>query len=395
MPLSLTPEETAFCAEVRAFCAQHLTPAITSRVRAGMRPTPQDWRDWQSALHARGWGAPTWPREAGGTGWSHRQIYLFDREIAACDGPPQFHQGLELIGPIIHAFGSPELKARLLPRILSGEDWWCQGYSEPGAGSDLASLRTRAERDGDHYVVNGQKLWTSYAQHATMMFCLVRTSTGGSKQSGISLLLVDMNTPGIRVQPIRTLDEQYHVNEVFLDDVRVPVANLVGEEGKGWSYGKVLLDRERAITISYGPRLLRQLSYVRDAAAQVRTPQGPLLAQPVFAERLAQLEIEILTLQAMGLRTLEEVQQGLDSGPRGSMMKVRWSELLQAMTELWTDVLGSDAVRFARAGSEPGADDTFDTAGPTLAYLHGRVTTIYGGANEIQRNIIGRRALGL
>ncbi|WP_253206934.1 acyl-CoA dehydrogenase family protein [Verticiella alkaliphila] len=393
--LKLTPEEAAFCEEVRAFCAQTLTPSITARVRAGMRPTPADWLYWQAALHAKGWGAPTWPREAGGTGWSHRQIYLFDREVAACDGPPQFHQGLELIGPIIYAFGSEALKSRLLPRILSGEDWWCQGYSEPGAGSDLASLRTRAERVGDHYVVNGQKLWTSYAQHASMMFCLVRTESGGSKQSGISLLLVDMKTPGIRVQPIRTLDEQHHVNEVFLDDVHVPVENLVGEEGKGWSYGKVLLDRERAITISYGPRLLRQLAYVREAAAQVATPTGPLLDEPVFQARIAQLEIEILTLEAMGLRTLEEIQEGLDSGPRGSMMKIRWSELLQTMTELWVEALGSDAERFARPGQGPGEDDTFETAGPMLAYLHGRVTTIYGGSNEIQRNIIGRRALGL
>lgn len=395
MILKLSPQEQAFCAEVRAFCAEALTDDIRARVRCGMRPTPEQWVYWQKALHRKGWGAPTWPRDAGGTGWSSRQVYLFEREVAQADGPPQFHQGLELIGPIIHAYGSQELKERYLPRILSFDDWWCQGYSEPGAGSDLASLRTRAERHGDHYVVNGQKLWTSHAQHATMMFCLVRTGREDRKQSGISLLLIDMKTPGIRVRPIRTLDEQHHVNEVFLDDVRVPVGNLVGEEGKGWSYGKVLLDRERSITVPYGPRLLVLLEYVRQRARATPDGDRSLLDSPVFKHKLAQLEIELLALQSMGLRTLADVESGVDSGPRGSIMKIRWSELLQRATELWVEALGPDAAHFAVEGHEPGEQPALEDCGPMLGYLYARVTSIYGGSNEIQRNIIARRALGL
>lgn len=394
MSLQIGDEEEAFCREVRAFCQENLTEEIKGRVRSGQRPTAADWVYWQKALHRRGWAAPSWPKEIGGTGWSPLQLYLFEQEVSRADGPQQFHQGLELIGPIIAAFGSDAQKAYFLPRILSADDWWCQGYSEPGAGSDLASLRTRAVRDGEHYVVNGQKLWTSYAQHASMMFCLVRTENGASKQAGISLLLIDMNTPGIRVRPIRTLDEQHHVNEVFLDDVRVPVENLVGEEGKGWSYGKVLLDRERHFTASLGPRLMRQLQYVRNTAEAMSQGGRSLLQEHGFRTKLAQAEIELMTLESMGLRTLHDAMENVDSGPRGSMIKIRWSELLQRTSELWVEALGNDVSKFARL-VEGSPNDLPATAGPMLAYLHGRVTSIYGGSNEIQRNIISRRLLGL
>jgi alkylation response protein AidB-like acyl-CoA dehydrogenase len=391
----------AFRAELRAFFHAHVPADLRRRLRSGLRPTPAEWTAWQGTMFRQGWAAPTWPVQYGGTGWDAQQLYVFEQEAAQCDAPVQFHQGLELIGPILFTYGSPEQKARFLPRILSGEDWWCQGYSEPGAGSDLAALRTRAERQGDHYVVNGQKLWTSFAQDATMMFCLVRTETTARKQDGISLLLVDMATPGIRIRPIQTLDEQHHVNEVFLDDVRVPVGNLVGEEGKGWTYGKVLLQRERGMTATLGLRLARQLEWIAELAA--RTPMGArdLLQDPTFAHKLAQLRIEVIALDTMGQRTVADVMAGTESGLRGSMLKIRWSELLQRSTELWVETLGQGAHGFAALpGADAGAGDDaaqpdYPMPGPMTAYLHARVTSIYGGANEIQRNIIAQRALGL
>ena len=386
--------EHEFRLEVRDFLAHNVPDALRARTRSGLRPSAEAFTEWQQILYKRGWGAPSWPREYGGTGWSPVELHIFEQESAAADAPPQFHQGLELIGPIIFTYGSPEQKAHYLPRILSGEEWWCQGYSEPQAGSDLASLRTRAVRDGDHYVVNGQKLWTSYAGNATMMFCLVRTEDTGRKQDGISLLLIDMKTPGITIRPITTLDEQAHVNEVFLDDVRVPVGQLLGVEGKGWSYGKVLLDRERALTATLGVRLTRQLGYVRERAMQVSDGAGTLFENTTFRAKLAQLELEVTAIDYMGLRALAANVAGVDSGPRGSMLKIRWSELLQRTTELWVETLGYDASCFVPAGAESAADN-LDKSGPMCAYLHGRVTSIYGGSNEIQRNIIARRALGL
>ena len=394
MNLAHSPEDLAFREEVRAFCASQVPDTLRARVRAGLRPTPKQFREWQDILYRQGWGAPSWPREHGGTGWSPVQLHIFEQETAAADTPPQFHQGLELIGPILFTYGTPAQKAYYLPRILSGEDWWCQGYSEPQAGSDLASLRTRAVREGDHYIVNGQKLWTSYAQVASKMFCLVRTGTETRRQDGISLLLIDMKTPGITVRPIQTLDEQHHVNEVFLDNVRVPVDCLVGQEGRGWGYGKVLLDRERALSATLGVRLSRQVAYVREQAGRTQDGARTLLDNPVFRHKLAQLEIEAMALDAMGLRALADNVAGIDSGPRGSMLKIRWSELLQRATQLWIESLGYAAAGFrAPDGSDP--QGGIDAYGPMSAYLHSRVTTIYGGSNEIQRNIIARRALDL
>ena len=394
----MTPDQNeeyrAFRQEVRRFCEQNVPDALRQRVRSGLRATPEGFRQWQGILFRQGWGAPTWPKEHGGTGWSPVQIHIFEQETAAADAPPQFHQGLELIGPILFTYGTEEQKARYLPGILSGQDWWCQGYSEPQAGSDLAGLRTRAVRDGDHYVVTGQKLWTSYAHEANRMFCLVRTSDESRKQDGISLLLIDMDTPGITVRPFQTLDEQAHVTEVFLDAVRVPVSQLVGEEGRGWSYGKVLLDRERALTATLGARLSRLLEQVREAARKASDGSRNLYQNPVFRAKLAQLEIEVLAIEQMGLRMLADNVAGVDTGPRGSMLKLRWSELLQQTTQLWVETLGYDASRFAPAGSAPGSVP-LDQSGPMSAYLHSRVTSIYGGSNEIQRNIIARRALGL
>jgi alkylation response protein AidB-like acyl-CoA dehydrogenase len=386
MHLDLSPEDRAFRDEVRTFFAENTPEAFKDRVRAGMRLEPAEFVAWQKLMHARGWGAPSWPKEYGGTGWTPTQLYIFESEASRADAPVQYHQGLELIGPIIFTYGSAEQKARYLPAILASDDWWCQGYSEPNAGSDLAALSTRAVREGDHYVVSGQKLWTSYAHVANRMFCLARTGGEGKRQEGISLLLMDMDTPGISIRPIVTMDEVHHTNEVFLDNVRVPVANLIGEEGKGWGYGKVLLDRERGVTAATTMRLRQQLRGARLAAQA----EGRLAADPLTADRLAQLEIEVMALEGMVMRIMADAASGRDSGPRASMIKVRWSELLQQITEFWVEVLGYDAARFGPLGNGPPTEPW-----PMLGMLYSRVTSIYGGANEIQHNIIARRALGL
>ncbi|WP_067105170.1 acyl-CoA dehydrogenase family protein [Sphingopyxis granuli] len=392
MNLALTPEDREFQREVRAFFANTIPDAWKTTVRAGLRLPPETLTAYQRCLADRGWGAPTWPTEYGGTGWTPQQLHIFWSEASAADAPSQYHQGLELIGPIIFTYGSQAQKDFYLPRIISGEDWWCQGYSEPGAGSDLAALRTRAVRDGDTYILNGHKMWTSYAHVSTRMFVLARTSSETRRQQGISLLLVDMDTPGIRVSPIRTLDEKHHTNEVFLDDVRIPAANLVGEEGMGWNYGKVLLDRERMVAAATAMFLPQTLRAVRAAAARRRTSTGPLIEQPGFRAKLAQVEIEALGVQSMVLRLMADAAAGADSGPRGSMVKLRWSELLQQAMTLWIEALGPQAQHFEPLDGG-GLSDDMPLA--LQGALFSRVTTIYGGSSEIQRNIIARRALGL
>jgi alkylation response protein AidB-like acyl-CoA dehydrogenase len=394
MNLDFDDGERMFRDEVRAFFAEAVPASYQSRLRAGLRLNPEEIIDWQKRLAARGWGAPTWPVEYGGTGWSPTQLYIFEMEAARADAPIQFHQGLELIGPILFTYGTEAQKAQYLPRILSGDDWWCQGYTEPGAGSDLAGLQTRAIRNGDHYVVNGQKMWTSYAHVATHMFCLVRTSTEARKQSGLSMLLIPMDSPGLKVRPIETMDEKRHSNEVFLDDVRVPVEHLVGEEGKGWDYGKVLLDRERGFGAASALRLSQHLRGLRAAAKERFVGDICVYDDPDFRMQLAQIEIETIAVEMMVMRLMADAAAGKDSGPRASMLKLRWSELLQAITELWFETLGYDAAAFRML------DESARAVDPDLTYtiqgvLNARVTTIYGGSSEIQRNIISRRHLGL
>ncbi len=393
MNLDFAPDELAFREEVRAFFASVVPAGWRQRVRAGLRLDPGDLIAYQKALAARGWGAPTWPVEYGGTGWTPTQLYIFEMEATRADAPVQFHQGLELIGPIIFTYGSDAMKARYLPDIINADSWWCQGYSEPGAGSDLAALRTRAERDGDDYVLNGQKMWTSYAHIASHMFVLARTSTEARRQQGISLFLVDMTTPGLSIRPIETLDGKAHTTEVFLDNVRVSAADLVGEEGQGWNYGKVLLDRERMVGAATALRLRQTMEGVRDAARR-RTIDGvPLIRSPGFSARLAQLEIETIGVETMVLRLMADATQGVDSGPRASMLKLRWSELFQQATSLWAEALGPAAAHFLPVDDGPAADPDMPYA--MQGALYSRVTSIYGGSSEIQRNIIARRALGL
>jgi len=393
MNLDLAPADRDFQEEVRAFFADSIPAEWKTTVRAGLRLPPATLTAYQRRLADRGWGAPTWPVEYGGTGWTPQQLHIFWSEVSAADAPAQYHQGLELIGPIIFTYGSQAQKDFYLPRIISGEDWWCQGYSEPGAGSDLAALRTRAERDGDDYVVNGHKMWTSYAHVSTRMFFLARTSTEARRQQGISLLLADIDTPGIRISPIHTLDEKHHTNEVFLDDVRIPATNLVGEEGMGWAYGKVLLDRERMVAAATAMFLPQTLRAVRAAAARRRTPSGPLINKPEFRAKLAQIEIQAMASQAMVLGLMADSAAGAHSGPRGSMVKLRWSELTQQATALWVEALGPQAQHFAAL--EDNSSLPADMPLALQGALYARVTTIYGGSSEIQRNIIARRALGL
>jgi alkylation response protein AidB-like acyl-CoA dehydrogenase len=353
MHFTLDPADIAFRDEVRDFFATGIPHEWRTRVRAGLRLNPEELTAYQKRLAAKGWGAPTWPVEYGGTGWSPIRQYIFWSEAAAADAPAQFHQGLELIGPIIFTYGSPEQKAHYLPRIINADDWWCQGYSEPNAGSDLASLRTRAVRDGDHYVLNGQKAWTSYGHVASHCFVLARTSDEAKRQQGISLLLVDMQTPGITIRPVATMDEKHHTNEMFLDDVRVPVIALVGEEGRGWEYGKVLLDRERMVTASVAVFLTQTIRAIREAATRRTIGGVPLIDKPGFRAKLAQYEIEVIALQTMVLRVMADASAGVDSGPLGSMIKLRWSQLSQAGTALWVGALGPEAAHFAPVDQGP------------------------------------------
>ena len=392
MNLSFDAADLAFRDEVREFFRDGIPENWRLRVQAGLRLDPAELIAYQRRLHARGWAAPTWPKEYGGTGWTPTQQYIFWSEASEAGAPPQFHQGLELIGPIIFTYGNAAQKERYLPGILTCDDWWCQGYSEPGAGSDLAALRTRAVRDGDDYVVNGQKMWTSYAHVASHVFLLARTSLEEKRQQGISLILAPMDTPGFRVAKIPTMDEKYHTNELFLDDARIPVANLVGEEGKGWGYGKVLLDRERMVTASTAIFLKQTVRAVREAARARRVGTRALIDTPDFAAQLAQFEIEVIALQTMVLRLITDAAGGVDSGPRGSMVKLRWSSLYQRGMLLWLEALGPEMAYFR---AEDDATLPPDMPAVMQGMLYSRVTSIYGGSSEIQHNIVARRALGL
>ena len=295
MDFDYTEEERAFRDEVRAFLAEQLPEDLRDKVERKLRLTREDYVRWHRILHCKGWVAPNWPVEYGGPGWTPVQRHIFEEECAYAGTPGIMPFGINMVAPVIMAFGSPAQKAYYLPRILSCEDWWCQGYSEPGAGSDLASLKTTAVREGDYYIVNGQKTWTTLAQHADMIFCLVRTDPGVRKQESISFLLIDMHAPGVTVRPIIMLDEDHEVNEVFFDNVRVPVANLVGQENRGWTYAKYLLGHERTGIAAVG-RSKRELDFVKRLAAREPKHGRPLIEDPLFAAKVASVEIELMAL---------------------------------------------------------------------------------------------------
>ncbi len=397
MNLELTPEEQAFREEVRGFIRDNLPPDLAARNRRAVHLAKDDYVQWHRALHKRGWGAPNWPLEFGGTGWSPVQRHIFDEECAAADAPPLLPFGIAMVGPVIYTFGTPEQKAHYLPRILGMEDWWCQGYSEPGSGSDLASLRTKAESDGDFYIVNGHKIWTTQAHYADMMFCLVRTDPAAKPQEGISFLLIDMKTPGITVRPIISIDEGHGVNEVFLDNVRVPKANLIGKEGKGWTYAKFLLGNERTTIaeVATSKQRLRRLKEI--ARAEASGLGGALLDEPDFSAKVAAVEIELLALEYTNLRVLAAESAGRGVGPEASMLKIRGSEIQQTLTELACEALGYYAAPYEHlpdGSNQPPVGPAY-AEGRMESYLYYRATTIYGGSNEIQRNIIAKMVLGL
>ena len=398
MMMELSAAESAFRDEVRAFLAESLPEALRQKVEKSQHLSRDDFLAWHKILYAKGWIAPGWPEKFGGTGWSPMQRHIFDDELATACAPPILPFGLAMVGPVIMNFGNEAQKAHYLPRILSGEDWWCQGYSEPGAGSDLASLKTKAVRDGDHYVVDGAKTWTTFAQHADMMFCLVRTSSEGKRQEGISFLLMDMKSEGITVKPIRTIDGGQEINEVFLDNVRVPAENLIGEEGKGWTYAKFLLGYERTGMATIG-RSRRQLSEVRKIAAAEPLGEGTLLDDPKFREKAAAIEIDLLALESLVLQVLAEQSAGGKPGPESSFLKIKGTEIQQAISELLLEAVGNYAHPFVPEALEHGWNE--EPIGPAYAaaaaphYFNFRKTSIYGGTNEIQKNIVAKMILGL
>lgn len=387
MDLDFNTDEQAFRDEVRQFLASELPADIRDRMHRGDHShVRSDIQQWQKILHAKGWGAPGWPQAFGGTGWSKTQQYIFENECALGDAPSQLAFGIKMVAPVIMRFGSPAQQQQFLPRILAAEDWWCQGYSEPGSGSDLASLKMKAEPDGTDYLLNGQKVWNTLGQYADWIFCLVRTDATGKPQKGITFLLIDMKTPGITVHPTRLLDGTHEVNEIWFDNVRVPMSNRIGEENQGWTYAKFLLGHERTNIASIGvsKRELRRLKKM--ASAQ---PKGAatMLQDPVFATRIAQVEMELRALEVTNMRVIFAEAKQQAPGPEASMLKIRGTEILQRISELQVDLLGADAL-------VPGNSDA-ESVRATPAYLNLRKLSIFGGSNEIQRNIIAHMILGL
>ncbi|WP_225010337.1 acyl-CoA dehydrogenase family protein [Novosphingobium percolationis] len=399
MDLEFSPEEIAFRDEVRAFIAESYPQELRGKQDEGDDLTKEDFLSWHRVLAKKGWIAPAWPVEYGGPGWTATQRYIWSEETARADCIRIMPFGITMVGPVIYTFGTAEQKARFLPRILSGEDWWCQGYSEPGAGSDLASLRTRAvlTDDGQHYIVNGQKTWTTMAQHADWGFFLVRTNPDAKQQEGISFLLIDMKTPGITVRPIITLGGEHEVNEVFLEDVKVPVGNRIHEENKGWTCAKFLLAHERA-GIAGVAASKRGIEKIRDIAMTEMDGDKPLLADPFYRRKVAELEMDLTALEFTELRTLANEAAGKDAGAAANVLKIKGSEIQQRITELVLEAAGHYGAPYFRGFGE---GDNEHPIGPEWAnraapsYYNMRKTTIYGGSNEVQRNIIAKMVLGL
>lgn len=397
MKLQFSEQEEAFRQEVRSFVREHLPDDVRQKVERGLRLERHDYVAWYTKLHERGWITPAWPIEHGGPGWTPVERYIFDEETLLGNAPRIIASGINMLGPVLIAFGSEEQKRRHLPPIRRSEVWWAQGFSEPGAGSDLASMRTSAVRDGDDFVVNGHKIWTSYAHFCDWLFCLVRTGSGKPQES-ISFLLIDLASPGITVRPIRGIDGGNDLNEVYLDDVRVPAENLIGEVNKGWSYAKYLLGHERTSIAGVGASK-QQLARLKRIAARVRDGGRPLIESPGWSERIAALEVELLALEYMGLRMLSGAQVAAAPGVDASLLKIRGTELRQAIYEQLLEAAGPAAVPFVEeAMFLEHADEA--PVEPELAalaanFLDSRKLSIYGGANEIQRNLAARALLGL
>ncbi|ASK33596.1 acyl-CoA dehydrogenase family protein [Alloalcanivorax mobilis] len=398
MDINYTPEERAFRDEVRAFLRDKLPAEISRKVKEHKRLGKEDMVRWMRILNDQGWMALHWPKQYGGTGWSPIQKHIFEEECAEAGTPSVLPFGVSMVAPVIIKFGTQEQKDYYLPRILNTDDWWCQGYSEPGAGSDLAGLKTRAVREGDHYIVNGQKTWTTLGQHADMIFCLVRTDPEAKKQEGISFLLIDMNTPGITVRPLITLDGEHEVNEVFFDDVKVPVENLVGEENKGWTCAKYLLTFERTGIAGVGASKAA-LAHLKQVAREQQVDGKPLIEEPHFLARLADVEMELMSLEMTNLRTVAAAEAGGVPGAESSFLKIMGTELRQEITDLFRRAAGPHALPFLP--EELAGDFEGPYVGPEFSasvasrYFNFRKLSIFGGSNEIQKNIIAKAILGL
>lgn len=402
MDMDFSPEDIAFREEVRGFLAEKLN----MRLREGAAATPSVFvepditREWQAILNERGWLATLWPVEDGGAGFTPMQKYLFEKECALAGAPALPVLGLKLVGPVICKFGTPEQKARFLPRILSGEDYWCQGYSEPGAGSDLASLKTRAERKGDKYVVNGSKIWTTHAHHANWIFALVRTDSQARKQDGISFLLIPMDQPGVSVTPIVTIGNDHEVNATFFDNAETGVENLVGAEGQGWTIAKYLLENERGGSCA-APALLAELDRIEGwASRQASGVNGPMSHDQVWMQRLVRLRLAVEAFEVTELRIVAELAKGRPPGPQTSLMKLEASNLRQAINSLAIDMFGYDALQlpvdrplYGNSAPEPVGSREAQLAMPV--WLNGRAWSIFGGSDEVQKTIIAKQALGL
>jgi len=401
MDLSFTPEELAFRDEVRSFVRENLPASIREKLSAGRHPSKDDIVAWTRILHKKGWSVPHWPVEWGGTGWSAVQLSIFNDEIQAGNAPESLAFGTSMVGPVIYTFGSRAQKERFLPHIADLTEWWCQGFSEPGAGSDLAGLRTTAKREGEEWVINGQKTWTTLAQYADWIFVLARTDASVKKQEGISFFLVDMKIPGITVRPIQTIDGGHEVNEVFFDNVRIPADAIVGQENKGWDYAKFLLSNERNGIARVGVSKAR-LAKIRRLAEIPAYGDEPKIADPVFRMKLAAVEVELKALEMTQMRVIAAAQKAEKGkpNPMSSVLKIKGSELQQATTELLMDVVGPYALPFeperedgTRWNEPPVGPDWAATIAPT--YFNTRKVSIYGGSNEIQRGIIAKAILGL
>jgi alkylation response protein AidB-like acyl-CoA dehydrogenase len=402
MTLDLAPADAAFQAEMRALIAEVLPQDIARRGRQGFHATHDDVQRWMRILNERGLAAVHWPVQYGGADWTPMQRHLFQIELRAAGAPVPDQAALELVGPVLYTFGDEAQKALYLPAILNADTFWCQGFSEPNSGSDLASLKTTAVRDGDHYIVNGQKTWTSEAHKADMMFALVRTDSEARPQAGISFLLIDMRSPGVSVRPIYTINEGLSVNEVFLDNVRVPAENLVGEENKGWGYAKFLLTNERTMSAET-PHTAADLAMVKAMAAVEQRGGRPLIEDPLFAARLARFEIDLMALEAAVMRVLHMEEGDPALNATASVLKLRGSELRQRVADLAVEALGDPGLAVF---PDVEGQDNMDVPAPVppapehaagwlSRAMFRRATTIYGGANEIQRTIIAKTVLGL
>src|SRR5437016_3022999 len=401
MDLRFTDEELAFRDEVRDFMRTKLPEKTRQKIIEGRHLDKDDYVTWQRILNAKGWAVPNWPVEWGGQDWSPVQQYIWLDEMQQAPAPSPLPFNVSMVGPVIAQFGDAAQKQKFLPRCANLDDWWCQGFSEPGAGSDLASLRTSAKRDGDRYIVNGQKTWTTLAQHADWIFCLVRTDPQAKKQEGISFLLIDMKTPGITVRPIVTIDGGREVNEVFFDDVKVPAENLVGEENKGWDYAKYLLGRERTgiARVGFSKERIRR---IKELAATERAGDKPLIEDERFREKLAAVEVELKALEMTQLRVVaaERTRVGNKPDPASSILKIKASEIQQATIEVLPEIVGPYAMPYQpehdeeeRWNEPPIGPEWAGPIAPT--YFNTRKVSIYGGTNEIQKNIIAKAILGL